>query len=484
MKKLILIIIAVFSVISLAFCQEMPPDVPTDHDAYDSIRDLMERGINVSQGYPDGTFRGNKDINRYENAYFMATLALSLRRSASIEVDVSDIEEEIAWLRKDLADVKQQSGAKGDMKYYGSVELKSKFGSVLAYDQDHRNSLGPEMNYRFKYSIEKKLGDDANLKLNLDTMDGAFNSLTLRTFATRLIDIEGNLTTDIGLENPVKIKTIFGPGSVVHRDTSGVTPSEDYTYYSRPRPTFMAGTVIGVWDVTGAYVARGVQSNGSVGTSEVCFQFGRKIGTLPFLGSVEATGTSRYVFVDFMNPTAAPNDFKQEICLLMSQGERLSEKLLIGAASTDHPNSQYYLNCEVYIKDFYQSGTNINFFFHSVGMDYRLPFEALEFVPLNLFSRKILDGTMDIGLEISSPISKDLTLKSRSDLVTDNFGKIDRDVPGSSFTQELSLDCLIHRDLMFSSFYRYYFVPSKIDQFSGTVPEISDLVGFGLMYRF
>jgi len=68
--------------------------------------------------------------------------------------------------------------------------------------------------------------------------------------------------------------------------------------------------------------------------------------------------------------------------------------------------------------------------------------------------------------------------------VTDNFGKIDRDVPGSSFTQELSFDYLINRDFTFNSFYRYYFVPSKIDQFSGAVPEISDLVGLGLIYRF
>jgi len=484
MKKLTLLAILVFSIAQLVLCQGMPNDIPPDHYAYDAISDLVDRGVNVTQGYPDGTFRGNRDTTRYENAYFMASLALSLRKTASVEIDFSDIQEEITWLRNELASMRQQPESGSEMKYSGSAELKSKFGSVLAYNQDSRDPLGPEMNYRFKYSIEKALGDDASLKLNLDTMDGAFNTSTLRTFATKLMDIEGNLTTDIGLEKPLKIKTIFGPGSVKHRDTSGVAPSEDGIYYSRPRPTFMAGTSMGGWDVAGAYACRGVKSNGSVGTSEMNVQLGRKLGVAPLLGSIEVSSTTRYVFEDFMNPTSMANDFKQEISFLMTQSNELSEKLLVGSGSTDHPDSQYYLNFEVYAKNLYKKGISVNFIFHSVGMNYRQPFDALEFVSTNLFSRKVLDGTLDIGLEVAVPLSNSLTFKSRSDVVTDNFGKIDRDVPGSSFTQELSFDYLINRDFTFNSFYRYYFVPSKIDQFSGAVPEISDLVGLGLIYRF
>jgi hypothetical protein len=484
MKKIILFIITVYFLVSPAFCQEMPKDISPDNPAYDAISDLVERGVNVSQGYPDGTFRGDKDINKYEAAYFMATLALNLRKTASIEVDFSDIEEEISYIRNDMMSIKQHQGTKNAITYYGSVELKHKYGSVFAYNQDHRNPLGPETNYRVKYSIEKTLGEDANIKMNLDTMDGAFNSATLRSFATKLIDIEGNLTADVGLENPLKIKAIFGPGSVIHRDTSGVAPSEDGTYYSRPRPTFMAGTVMGGWDVAGAYACRGVSNNGSVGTSEVNLQLGRKMGNFPLLGSVEAFSTTRYVFIDFMNPTSMPTDFKEELSFLMVQNKDISEKLLIGSGSTDNPNSQYYLNFELYAKNLLRKGMNVNFIFHSVGMNYRMPFDAREFIPTNLFSRKVLDGTMDMGLEIIVPLSENQTLKSRSDLVTDSIGKIDRDVPGSSFTQEFSFDYSFSKDFTFNSFYRYYFVPSKTDQFSNAVPEISDLVGTGLIYRF
>lgn len=484
MKKITLFIISVFFLVSPVFCQEMPKDVLPDNPAYDAISDLVERGVNVSQGYPDGTFRGDKDINKYEAAYFMATLALNLRQTASVEIDFSDIDEEISYIRNDIMSLKQNQATENAITYYGSVELKSKFGSVFAYDQDHRNPFGPENNYRFKYTVEKTLGEDANIKVNLDTMDGAFNSSALRSFATKLIDIEGNLIVDVGLENPLKIKTLFGPGTVLHRDTSGVAPSEDGTYYTRPRPTFMVGTVMGDWNVVGAYTCRGVADNGNVGTSEVNLQLGRKIGSFPLLGSVEALSTSRYVFIDFMNPTSMPNDFKEELSVLMVQSKDISGKLLIGSASTDHPNSQYYLNFEVYAKNLLNKGSSVNFIFHSVGMDYRMPFDALEFIPTNLFSRKVSDGTLDIELEVMIPLSSTLTLKSKSDAVTDNFGEIDRDAPGSSFTQEFSFDYLMSKDLTLNSFYRYYFVPSKIDQFSNAVPEISDLVGIGLIYRF
>ena len=462
----------------------MPKDVPADHYAYDSISDLVDRGINVSQGYPDGTFRGNKNTSRYENAYFMASLALSLRRTASVEIDLSDIEEEIGWLRNELMSLKQQPEIKGRIKYSGSVELKSKFGSLLSYDENHRNPSGPETNYRFKYTIEKALGNDANIKLNLDTMDGAFNSQTSRAFATNIMDIEGNLTTDIGLENPVTIRTIFGPDNVVHRDTSGVVPSEDCAYFSRPRPTFMLETAMGGCSVTGAYAARGIQGNGKIGTSEVYVQIGRKIGRVSFLGSVEVVSTSRYAFVDLINPPSEPNNFMQELAFFMLKNDNVSDKLLIGSSSTDNPYSQYYLNYELYLKDLKGKGSAVNFKFHSVGAGYRLPFDALEFIPLDLFDKKILDGTVDIGLEVIQPLTASWILKSKSDWVANSQWKMGKDIPGSSFTQEFSLDYDISQDIKFNSFYRYYLVPSKIGQFSNAVPEESDLVGLGLTYRF
>lgn len=462
----------------------MPKDVPSDNFAYSAIQDLVNRGINVSQGYPDGTFRGDRYTSRYENAYLMASLALKLKRTASLDPDLSDIKDELSYLRNDLSGIKQAPAGENDINFGGSLELKSMFGNLLAYDRDDMGLSGPETNYRFKYTIEKKMSDDAAIKVNLDTMDGAFNSSTFRNFATEIMDFEGDLSINIGLENPLKIQTLFGPGSVLHRDTSGVAPSEDDTYFVRPRPTLTVSTILGGWNVAGTYAARGVDSFGSVATNEVNVKFDRKIGVLPMVGSSEFTSTTRYVFIDLLDPTSMANDFHQEISLLMKQNDSVSEKVLVGSSSNDSPNSQYYLNFELYLKDLFNIGASTNLYFNSVGMDYRQGLDSLEFTPLNLFNRKILDGTIDLGMEFSAPLTDKLTFKNKMELVTDTLYRIDRDAPGTSYTHEFSLDLQVNNDLTFNTFYRYYFVPSKLDQFSNAVPEESDILGFGLKFEF
>lgn len=484
MKTFLITLISIIFLSAPILCQEMPGDVPEDHYAYDAINDLLERGVNVSQGYPDGLFHGNKKTSRYETAYLMAKVALSLKETVSTEIDVSDIKEEIEWLRGEIIKLNEQPGGENDLKYYGSLELNSKFGNIMAYDQDHRNPNGPEAGYRLKYSIEKLLGNDATLKMNLDTMDGGFRSNSQRAFPKGLIDVEAALTADLGMENPVKITAMVGPGSVPHRDTSGVCPSDDYMFYSRPRPSFVLNTMMGPNDVSFAYAARGVASNGQVGTSEVYLQLDRKLGHFPLIGTAESTATSRYVFIDIMNPASEQNNFRQELSFRTTQNDNLSEKLMFGAASSDSPKSQFYLNLELYLKNIYGKGTDVNFKFNSVGTDYRLPFEDLEFVPLNLFNKKILDGTVDMGLEIIRPFAGRFVFISRSEWVGNSSWKMAGDIPGSSFTQELSLDYSIRRDFILNSFYRYYHVPSKIGQFNVPVPEFSDIFGIGLTYRF
>lgn len=47
-------------------------DVPTDHWAYDAIEQLQSEGI--VEGYPDGTFKGNRAFTRYEMAMVVARL--------------------------------------------------------------------------------------------------------------------------------------------------------------------------------------------------------------------------------------------------------------------------------------------------------------------------------------------------------------------------------------------------------------------------
>lgn len=485
MKRIFLlsVLIALFSI--PAICQEMPSDVKKNDPYYPYVKDLVDRGIDVTQGYPDGTFNGDKYTTNYEAAYLVAKMAISLRRSVTTETDVSDIRDELSWLRKEVDFFSQQPKLKNAIAYYGSLDISSKFGNLIAFDPAvQKKVLGPEVQYRLKYSIEKEMGDDASLKMNLDTMDGGFNSGQQRGFPIQLLDIEGNATAKMGLENPVNLRATIGPGTVLHTDTSGVMPSDNNTYIVRPRPMFYAGTSVSGFDVGGYYAARSVSDFGQVGTSEFTLLFGRKVGQLPLIGTTEIRSTSRYVCVNIIDPPSGPNNFHEELAFYITPSDSFSHKLLLGSSSSDSPITQYYLNYEFYLNDLMSKGTDMNFIFHSVGTDYRLPFEKLEFLPLDLFNRKILDGTMDIALQVFHPINNRFMLISTSDWIADSRGKMGSDVPGSSFTQELSLNYNASENLKLNTFYRYYFVPSRLDQFLTAVPEVSDCLGFGADYSF
>ena len=73
MRKLALAIAAilVLAVVAPAFSQPFA-DVPTDHWAFDAIAELAAKGI--VEGYPDGTFKGDRAMTRYEMAMVVARI--------------------------------------------------------------------------------------------------------------------------------------------------------------------------------------------------------------------------------------------------------------------------------------------------------------------------------------------------------------------------------------------------------------------------
>src|SRR5205807_5869483 len=69
-----------FAMISPAFAQPFA-DTPTNHWAYDAIAELAAKGL--VEGYPDGTFKGDRAMTRYEMAMVVARL---LARIESIQI--------------------------------------------------------------------------------------------------------------------------------------------------------------------------------------------------------------------------------------------------------------------------------------------------------------------------------------------------------------------------------------------------------------
>src|SRR6056297_3274393 len=99
MKKLT-VLIAMLLVVALAvptFAATFS-DVPSNHWAYDAVNELVAAGI--VEGYPDGTYKGQRNLSRYE-------VAMIVSRA------LDNIEKESAALKAEIAAMKEDEGDKG-----------------------------------------------------------------------------------------------------------------------------------------------------------------------------------------------------------------------------------------------------------------------------------------------------------------------------------------------------------------------------------
>jgi len=74
MRRILITLVLSMTALVLALPAVAGPftDVPTDHWAYDAIDKLQAEGF--VEGYPDGTFRGNRSFTRYEMAMVVARI--------------------------------------------------------------------------------------------------------------------------------------------------------------------------------------------------------------------------------------------------------------------------------------------------------------------------------------------------------------------------------------------------------------------------
>ena len=88
MKKLyIVFILAVLVTLTSQVLANPFSDVPFSHWAYDAVKNLTDKGIMI--GMPDGTFKGEKGVNRYQLA---VTLARALEKLPSMKGNVDAID--------------------------------------------------------------------------------------------------------------------------------------------------------------------------------------------------------------------------------------------------------------------------------------------------------------------------------------------------------------------------------------------------------
>ena len=229
MKKTLVSALAAAFVIGAAgttFAAANPfSDVPRDHWAYDAVTQLASDG--VIEGYGDGTFRGDRNITRYEMAQMVAKAMAKGNMSASDRALVDRLAAEFADELNNLGVRVSNLERNADMvKWNGVLEytytnLRAKEDGVQQPRETDNNlllRLEPAAEVNNHWSVHARL--DAETKLNRDAGDEDSDKVTLkRAWA------EGdytNFNVKLGKMEMLSAEAYAKPGAIIFdREFSG-----------------------------------------------------------------------------------------------------------------------------------------------------------------------------------------------------------------------------------------------------------------------
>ena len=152
-------------------------DLPADHWAYDAVTQLAEDGI--VEGYGDSTFRGDRNITRYEMAQMVAKLMartdLSATDKALLDKLAAEFSEELNNLGVRVANLERNADMvkwTGEMRYqYWSERTENRDGSK---DRENLNNLrlrfNPEAEVNEHWKVKARM--QADVKLDKDSGPG------------------------------------------------------------------------------------------------------------------------------------------------------------------------------------------------------------------------------------------------------------------------------------------------------------------------
>jgi hypothetical protein len=482
MKKAFWCLIILIAAALLASAQELGQtglspiklkDVPDDHWAASAVYDLIRLG--VTRGYPDGTFRGDKPITRYETAIFLSKLAGV--------VAGEDLKAEIKALRDQLVEIKNEP--KQNLKLTGNYEGDWKEGNVLSAPLPGASKTGLA-NYRLVLTAQKDLAENASVKFNLDTMDfGYFNDGSGRfpgqgALASELLDIESNIllgSPGLIFSDPVNLKLTYGPGLKQHAaDPTNAFPSEVGVVYKRPDTGIAASTKLFGADVAGSF--RSVQgatldATGKVNTGWLTGSLSYTLDRFPVLNSLKVSLIGDYISHTLFS-AADDHSVKAKVGFEAPLGGKAEAGATVALGKTP---SQMMVKGSVSLKDPLDTGTVITINAAKIGAEYIDPAfaaEQLDLAGLDSFDRPLQNGTVNFGGELVQTVSDRTKLIGRGDVRLSSDYKYQGEK--ARLTAQGGIEYNLAPNVDLDAAYR-------VHQDKGT-GDTSDLAAVGLLYRF
>ena len=209
MKKILAIAaVAALSAGVSAYAANPFSDVSTSDWAYQAVSDLSDQGI--VEGYPDGTFKGERNITRYELAQIIARLMakedqLNAEQQATINKLASEYADELANLGVRVSNLEKKVG---NISWSGNARMRF----VQGYNKTDASKVDDTYDGRIKITAHAQVNDstyvEGRLRSDMNFKDG--NSAN--TYAEELIvhhQFGDNASVTLGRQDLVLGQTGF-----------------------------------------------------------------------------------------------------------------------------------------------------------------------------------------------------------------------------------------------------------------------------------
>ncbi len=445
-------------------------DMPPEHWAAGSVTRLVKMG--VTQGYPDGTFRGDRNISRYETAMFLSKLAYEMQMKAAADEKLAEeLKAETYKLRYTLDMYRKPLEKKPVSASFYARTILGNIVSANSASSIINAPLGPVFDWRLKASYKQELGGSGFVRIGMDTMDSARNS---RDFVKEMLEAEAQFVSKWGLG----LNLTSGPGLVIHREgTVNIFPSEDYRAYIRPNNGIKLFYESG--DIEGGlgYRATSVSTNGAAAMNDAFAYAGYRFKNT-FIGDVRLKYS-----VDLFNNDLRANFATTESTINMYEmivepADKVEVGIKLGASGSVTTPHNVFAGISFISKDLFRGGSSIKLFANKIGSDF-FDFPTYQAITgVNLFDKLYQSGTYDLGMEISQVVSRRLSLKMIADIVTGPTGLYGKDEPKSSATFELDMDYGLTEYAIMTFGFRTHQDPSALTN------ATSDMLWLGFRYNY
>jgi len=460
----VLFVLSIF-IVAPSFAATKFKDVPDSHWASSSVYDMVRMGI--TKGYPDGTFRGDKSISRYETAVFLSKLSKS--------ISIESVNADLASLKSDVLALKKQKEAS---VFYGNYEGDWKIANLVSSIGGYKATVS---SYRLISGVKQKINENTDVDINLDTEDyGYYNdgTVSLESLAANLLVIDSKIKlnlADLGFNNPVTLQLTYGPGPKKRSlDPTHAIPSDIGYVYWRPHTGIKAYTNLWGFDISGGYIALDNNTTGKINTSQFTGTINYKIGNVPWLNEIKLDATGDYVFTGMYNRPDCRNT-RASLTLAAPLGSKIdAEGKIAGGGSTQ---SSLMVAGKLDLKDVWDTGTVATLQFSKIGATFIDPnFTAQEFyfTGVDPFNRVLETGTVNLGGKVAQMLDPNFTLVGKGEITLNS--NYQYDTTKGKLTAEGGISYAIAPNTSLDAMYRIYQDKS--------VSDTSDLASLGLNYNF